>query len=205
MSRKVAVYCCNYLYGEGIVLILEDIPGLTVFNCPRAEDVGSIEPDLIIADFRSILRVHSDELVEQGAMLVLLEIPGEEKSEEGFISSFIGKGLVGILAPNTNASIFRKAIKGVCMGELWIGRKRLKDIISEGSRIAKEPSALTKREAEVVKMVCKGYRNKEIMQTLDVSEQAVKSHLHRIFRKLGVSDRLQLALYFMKRFPEISN
>ena len=205
MSKKVAVYCCNYLYGEGIALILEDIPGLTVSNCLRAEDVGSIEPDLVIADFRSILQVQSHELVGQGAMLMLLEISGEEKNEEDFIASFIGKGLVGILAPNTNTSIFQKAVRGVCMGELWIGRKRLKNIISEGGRTAKDRSALTEREAEVVKMVCKGYRNKEIMQSLNVSEQAVKSHLHRIFRKVGVSDRLQLALYFMKHSTEISN
>lgn len=59
----------------------------------------------------------------------------------------------------------------------------------------KKAHSLTIREIEIVKMICNGYSNKEIMKLLSISEQSVKSHLSRIYKKTGVSDRLQLALY----------
>jgi DNA-binding NarL/FixJ family response regulator len=60
---------------------------------------------------------------------------------------------------------------------------------------------LTKKEKEIVSLICNGCRNKEIAQRLDISEQTVKSHCNRIYKKVGVSDRLQLALYTHKLWP----
>jgi DNA-binding NarL/FixJ family response regulator len=54
---------------------------------------------------------------------------------------------------------------------------------------------LSDREMEVVQLVAQGFHNKEIDGKLFISEQTVKNHLHNIFDKLGVSDRLELALY----------
>jgi DNA-binding NarL/FixJ family response regulator len=90
----------------------------------------------------------------------------------------------------------KKAIESVIAGEFWFERKMLLQIIPgiKKRRGKKEPY-LTDREIEVVKMVCNGHSNKEIKKALNISEQAVKSHLSRIFKKTGVSDRLQLALY----------
>jgi DNA-binding NarL/FixJ family response regulator len=51
------------------------------------------------------------------------------------------------------------------------------------------------REKEIVQLVGQGFHNKEIGVRLVISEQTVKNHLHNIFDKLGVSDRLELALY----------
>ena len=201
MSVKIAIYCCNYVFGEGIKCILNEDSNLTVINCLYPNDVNNVHPNLVIADFRSVSLISLDKLFENGTMLLLLEISGLTKIEEESVLSFISKGLVGILTTTTDTSNFRKAIKSVCSGELWIERKKLKDIIAENNIRAKEASILTDREMEIVKMVCRGYRNKEIMQNLNVSEQAVKSHLHRIFRKVGVCDRLQLALYVMKHYP----
>jgi DNA-binding NarL/FixJ family response regulator len=58
-----------------------------------------------------------------------------------------------------------------------------------------ERSRLSRRESEVVSLVAQGYKNKDIAQSLLISEQTVKNHLYNIFGKLGVSDRLGLALY----------
>lgn len=55
-------------------------------------------------------------------------------------------------------------------------------------------TSLAKREKEIIFHICQGFRNKEIAQKLQISEQTVKSHCNRIYRKLGVTDRLQLAL-----------
>jgi two-component system nitrate/nitrite response regulator NarL len=57
------------------------------------------------------------------------------------------------------------------------------------------PEPLTDREREIAYLVSRGYRNKEIAEALEISEQTVKNHLRNIFEKLGVADRLSLALY----------
>ena len=56
-------------------------------------------------------------------------------------------------------------------------------------------SPLSARERQVVELVSQGFKNREIAQRMFISEQTVKNHLHNIFDKLGVSDRLELALY----------
>ncbi|MBI4480856.1 MAG: response regulator transcription factor [Acidobacteria bacterium] len=59
----------------------------------------------------------------------------------------------------------------------------------------KDNSPLSARERQVVELVSQGFKNREIAQRMFISEQTVKNHLHNIFDKLGVSDRLELALY----------
>jgi len=58
-----------------------------------------------------------------------------------------------------------------------------------------EATPLSTREKQVVELISQGFRNKEIAERMFISEQTVKNHLHNIFDKLGVSDRLELALY----------
>ena len=59
----------------------------------------------------------------------------------------------------------------------------------------RERSPLSQREREIVALVAQGFKNKEMAEKMFISEQTVKNHLHNIFDKLGVSDRLELALY----------
>jgi DNA-binding NarL/FixJ family response regulator len=59
----------------------------------------------------------------------------------------------------------------------------------------RERAPLSAREREIVALVAQGYKNKEMAEKMFISEQTVKNHLHNIFDKLGVSDRLELALY----------
>jgi len=65
---------------------------------------------------------------------------------------------------------------------------------SNGSPRGDKP-LLSDREKQVVQLVVQGYCNREIGQELFLSEHTVKNHLHNLFDKLGVSDRLELALY----------
>ena len=63
--------------------------------------------------------------------------------------------------------------------------------------LAKNPS-LSSREKEIIALVAQGFKNKEIAGKLYVAEQTVKNHLHKIFDKLRVSDRIELALYALE-------
>ena len=63
----------------------------------------------------------------------------------------------------------------------------------------RERPPLSPREGEIVSLVAQGFKNKEIADKIFTSEQTVKNHLHNIFDKLDVSDRLELALHFVAR------
>ncbi|MBI3399653.1 MAG: response regulator transcription factor [Deltaproteobacteria bacterium] len=69
-------------------------------------------------------------------------------------------------------------------------------------RDMRKKNALSRREKEVVKLVAEGSRNKEIACRLYISEQTVKSHLNRIYSKLGIHCRIKLAAYY---FPFLSS
>ena len=57
---------------------------------------------------------------------------------------------------------------------------------------------LSSRENEIVRFVSKGLRNAEVAQRLSITESTVKTHLNNIFQKLGIRDRVELALYALR-------
>src|SRR5437763_6033891 len=93
-----------------------------------------------------------------------------------------------------------KSIHRVHAGEIWLDNRMTAEVMKAFSKSSeagprREKPLLSDREKEIVQLVAQGFRNKEIGEKLFISEQTVKNHLHNIFDKLGVSDRLELALY----------
>jgi len=101
-----------------------------------------------------------------------------------------------------------KSIRKVHAGEFWLDRITTAEVIrrlakkgagstSTGARLGlrEQGGALSAREREIVVLVAQGFKNREMAERMFISEQTVKNHLHNIFDKLGVSDRLELALY----------
>jgi DNA-binding NarL/FixJ family response regulator len=85
-------------------------------------------------------------------------------------------------------------------GEIWLDSRLTAEVINAFSASSKsgahsEKPLLSDREMEIAHLVAQGFQNKEIGKELFISENTVKNHLHNIFDKLGVSDRLELALY----------
>jgi DNA-binding NarL/FixJ family response regulator len=98
------------------------------------------------------------------------------------------------------SDLLLKSIRKVYDGEIWLDNRMTAEVIdafkksAEGGQRREKP-LLSDREKEIVQLVAQGFRNREIGEKLFISEQTVKNHLHNIFDKLGVSDRLELALY----------
>jgi len=92
-----------------------------------------------------------------------------------------------------------KSIRKVAGGEIWLDKRMTSEVMKAFAKSTetgrREKPLLSDREKEIVQLVAQGYRNREIGEKLFISEQTVKNHLHNIFDKLGVSDRLELALY----------
>jgi len=117
------------------------------------------------------------------------------------------KGAMGIVQKQHSVSQLMNAIRKVHSGEIWLDSQTTaalmrqqfaaaRDTTSRGNRKgSRQHSLLSNRQREIVALVAQGNRNKEIAEKLFISEQTVKNHLQNIFDRLGVSARLELALY----------
>jgi two-component system nitrate/nitrite response regulator NarL len=109
-------------------------------------------------------------------------------------------GARGVVLKQSASDLLLKSIRKVHDGEIWLDNRMTAEVIDAFKKSAeagqrREKPLLSDREKEIVQLVAQGFRNREIGEKLFISEQTVKNHLHNIFDKLGVSDRLELALY----------
>jgi two-component system nitrate/nitrite response regulator NarL len=111
-------------------------------------------------------------------------------------------GARGVVMKDAATQILLKAIHAVMEGEFWVDREPVKDAMQYLREHAGAPSnekaksyGLTRREIEILGTIVSGLSNKEIAQKFSLSEDTVKHHLTNIFDKVGVSSRLELALF----------
>jgi len=118
-------------------------------------------------------------------------------------------GVRGCARRDCEPQIVRQIVVAIDQGELWIRRAitpRLVDDLSGRFRDVDRPTGmtddlalLTEREREIVALIGSGESNKQIARRLFITERTVKAHLTGIFRKLGVADRVRLALRVASR------
>jgi DNA-binding NarL/FixJ family response regulator len=194
---RVIIGCCNYLFGEGLKKLLSDESDMNVIGIFNegidAREIAKLNPDLLLVDFSTFNNFPEDFIIEKLKILLIDDRSRHFITDERMLS-LVPKSVVGILPPGTDYELLKKALKAVSSGELWIDRKTLKSVLSTMG-LQERKAQLTAKEKEIVSLICQGYRNKEIAMKLDISEQTIKSHCNRIYKKLGISDRLQLAIY----------
>ncbi|MFZ0745157.1 MAG: response regulator transcription factor [Terracidiphilus sp.] len=112
-------------------------------------------------------------------------------------------GARGVVLKTSSTQALFDGIRGVMVGQYWIGAEigasmlgALRDNTrSRNGNTSKGAFGLTSREMEIVTTVVAGYSNAEIAKKYGISEQTVKHHLSSIFDRVGVSNRLELALF----------
>jgi DNA-binding NarL/FixJ family response regulator len=169
------------IFRDGLRRLLEAEPGLKVIGeaCDGAEAVKlarQLKPDILLLD------------------LAMPRHPGLEALQ---------LGARGVVLKDSATQLLLKAIHTVMSGEYWVGRESVSNLVqylrtlvqSSGEEARQKKFGLTPRELEIVSAVVAGYSNKEIAEYFRISEDTVKHHLSNIFDKLGVSTRLELALF----------
>ena len=111
-------------------------------------------------------------------------------------------GARGILIQDAGADHLSSALRSVHRGEFWLGSKQVPSLVAELHKIVQQASApetkgytLTRRELDVISCIVEGCSNRDIARQYNLSEETVKRHLSNIFDKIGVSTRLELALF----------
>ena len=118
----------------------------------------------------------------------------------GIEDEALGRGVRGFFYEQDNLEKLAKGVNALFLGELWVSREvTARFIIERGltgqNRNHKELSDMTQREIEILKLVAVGSTNGEIADELNISPHTVRTHLHNIFKKIHVPNRLQAALW----------
>lgn len=131
---------------------------------------------------------------------ILLTVAADETE----VMEAIRFGARGVVLKEATTELLFKAMRTVMAGQYWIGRETVTDLVRyvrDRAPAGRKPAApapgvrLTLRERDVVAAIVAGSSNKEIAARFSLSADTVKHHLTSIFNKVGVSTRLELALY----------
>jgi DNA-binding NarL/FixJ family response regulator len=130
-----------------------------------------------------------------------------DESEPHTVVNAFRAGAKGVFSRNqSDIRLLAKCIRRVMEGQVWVDSNQmlyLLDALIHDSHTASNGKGttpkLTRREESVVRLVVQGMVNREIAEELRLSEHTIKNYLFRIFDKLGVSNRVELALYAVAR------
>src|SRR5271156_5396793 len=194
-SATVLIHCQHPILTLGIQSLFDkraDLKAIVTSGAERAIDIArSIQPEVIVLDMNSefdlgFLRAIKRQSPESKAVLWI-----ESISTELAFQAF-NLGVIGIINKTLSPDDFLQDLRSVAQGNVRI-EPELMDAI-----IMAKTVKLTKRESELVMLVAQGLKNKEIGAELNITENTVKAYLSRLFQKLNVKDRLDLALYGLK-------
>jgi two-component system, NarL family, nitrate/nitrite response regulator NarL len=203
------------VFRDGIANLLAAQPDMDVVGCAEAAEdaltmLKELQPDICLlgwpATSQNSMKAFST--IQDGKLQTRVIMLVNEEVKEDFFET-VRQGCCGIVPKQTSTELLIKSIRKVHAGEFWLDRKSTAQVIrrltkrssgaplNQGTRqgLREHGGALSAREREIVALVAQGFKNKEMAERMFISEQTVKNHLHNIFDKLGVSDRLELALY----------
>jgi len=140
--------------------------------------------------------------------IVLVESSESHLAVEAFRAG--GKGV--FRRSEADIDLLSKCVARVHGGQIWASSQELEQLLEafRGSapvRItdAKGTKLLSRQEAKIVRLVADGRTNRDIASHLELSEHTVKNYLFKIFDKLGISNRVELALYALNRTDEAAD
>jgi two-component system nitrate/nitrite response regulator NarL len=165
--------------------------------------VGKLTPDVLLLDLAmprlpglEVLRELSS--AETPVRTILLTAAIEKRQ----IVEALQVGARGIVLKESATELLFKSIRTVMADQFWVGREAvsdlvetLRDLVTAGGEKEGKTFGLTRRELEIVSTIVAGFTNREIAKRFSLSEDTVKHHLTHIFDKLGVSNRLELAMF----------
>jgi len=188
---------------------LESEPGLHILG-EACDANGTLElarqnkPDILMIDFALCQQFEVRALNDSGSRLtpvrVVVTVGAIEKSQ--LVEAF-RRGAHGVVLKQSTPGVLLKSIQSVMAGQYWLERESvgvlveaLRESFTQGNgRKSAKDYGLTRREVDIITKIASGRSNKEVGEEFAISERTVKHHLTNIFGKVGVSSRLQLALF----------
>jgi len=188
---------------SGIQLVGEAVDGMEAID-----KTVHLDPDVVLMDLKlprvdGLTVLRSIQTRAPRSKIILF---ASSDNKDDFVEA-MKLGCSGILLKDAGTGLIEKSIQKVYAGEIWLDSNTTAAVIRQfaspnefpaahsNGKPTRERAQLSQREREIIVLIAQGYKNKEIAEKMFITEQTVKNHLHNIFDKLGVSDRLELALY----------
>lgn len=204
---KIVITDDHKMVREGIKQLLELDGDIKVIaeasdGIECLEIINKAEPDVLLLDI-NMPNMNGLQVLEEikrkkiKVKILILTIHNEIE----YLLKAVDIGVNGYVLKDSESALLKTAIFSVNNGETFIQpslspelkKKKLKE-----ERNDKEENGLTKRELEVLKLLAEGLYNKEVAYKLSISEKTVKNHVSSIFKKIGVFDRTQAAVYAIR-------
>jgi DNA-binding NarL/FixJ family response regulator len=215
IERKIQILVADNhaMFREGLRRLLEGEPDLHVVadtgDGDQVKDLAvDLKPDIVLLDVNN-LRSRSG----RSGMQILRGLTSATPNLRTILlTAAVDKcqmvetlklGVCGVMRKKSGAALLFKCIRSVMAGGYWISRDATSELVrsftSLNTRLEHGSKLLdcrfSRREFQVLRAIVDGYSNKDIANEMSVSEQAVKYHLTNIFRKAGVSGRMELARF----------
>jgi two-component system, NarL family, nitrate/nitrite response regulator NarL len=199
---RIVIADDHRMFRQGLRRLLQTEPGLEIVGeatdgKDALELVEQLKPDVLLLDLTMPRLSGLDVLRHLGPAPPVRTILLTAGMERDLIVQALRLGARGVVLKHVGAEVLIKSIAAVHAGEYWVER----EILAEWARSAQPggdkalPAGLTPREMQIIQEILCGSTNRDIADKLKISEETVKRHLSNVYDKLGVSNRLELALY----------
>jgi len=198
LSPALSEKFLNVLRGE------KDFRVLEIHSFSQIQDtLFRQKVDIVIVEVRGLQDLPGIKKLIQKKKDLKVVLIGDVNKD--IVLEYMKAGAKGCLNNNIPPDLLKKAIRVINKGEVWFDQKITSVVFEEFARLVLERSgqpeimkSLSKREKEVLHLITRGHKNKDIAQALYISEKTVKTHIHHVFEKLGVKDRLNATLLVTK-------
>ena len=207
MAVKIMIADDHSMIREGLKNLLElDGDIQVIAEAGDGEDclekLQLVKPDVLLLDInmpkKNGLEVLKS-LKSRRSKLKVLVLTVHNETE--YLMKAVDIGVNGYVLKDSESAELKKAIFTVADGETYIQPSLIPALnakMIETNKDAEKIKSLTKRELDVLKLLAVGMFNKEVGKRLEISERTVKNHVSNIFKKLGVTDRTQAAVFAIR-------
>ena len=207
---RVFVVDDHSLFRDGLTSLLRaagiDVIGEAGDGEQAVRDIERLLPDLVLMDL-NMPRMSGLEALEQirsrGLETKVIMLTVSDRSDD--MIAAIESGANGYLLKSLDSQAFLAKLRGIERGEAAISGEMTMQLMAHIAHKAKEPAgssashSLTERELEMLALLARGMPNREIAQTLFISENTVKYHIKHILQKLDLKNRAEAAAYAVQK------
>ena len=218
---RIAIADDHPIFRDGLFRLLSleedfDVVGQAKDGAHVSEVIQQCDPDILLLDLNmpGLSGLAALQILKAASSRTRVIVLTASDNHHEFVQA-LKLGSCGIVQKQAATEFLIESIRRVHSGELWLDSDTTASVIrrfvaneeappppqtpSPAVSRERESSPLSPREGEICSLVAQGFKNREMAEKMFINEQTVKNHLHNIFEKLNVSDRLELALYFVAR------
>jgi two-component system, NarL family, nitrate/nitrite response regulator NarL len=190
---RVALYTRQPFVAQGMAAVFQNLKDLEFAACCDSlaavlDGLQCLQPHILVVHAGAGLNLAEIRELRSAGPACRVILWGENLSGD-FAFQAIQSGVRGILPDTTPVSVFLDALHKIHRGALCFENSLLESVLSQ------QRVTLTARQGQIVSLVAQGLKNKEIAFSMGITEGTVKVYLYKLFKKLGMRDQLELALY----------